>query len=281
MSNKLFVPEIGTKIRLTKDWPFKLFNERRNNGLLATVYKNVQDIDLILNGYWRRDEESQQKTVRKLNSLGITDVSSMPDGVAFDFSLSAGTELKLDRIYVRSGANSFSSLSFVIMSCPSDKALEKKRFWAKLYDCNQIEFDLVEDKVKNPFLKTVLVKGTVATTGDILDKLKKRKHGNMFYFELKDASGKMILSKAEEVYDWSYSAYQFPKHHAKFLTIRLWPDRRRYDKSYDLEIDRSDRNLSLENFKVEINHTATVYNVVEKEIDVRNTVNIEEMELEQ
>ncbi|MNV33655.1 hypothetical protein D3C71_1250320 [compost metagenome] len=72
------------------------------------------------------------------------------DLVTHSVTIVAGTELQLDRIYVRKGKEDFSSLSFMVVSSP-DKRLSpnpatkgftkgKKRFWAKLDDCNRIEF---------------------------------------------------------------------------------------------------------------------------------------------
>jgi len=59
-----------------------------------------------------------------------------------------GTQLKVDRIYIRKGASDFSSLSFyviassiaAIMPVENQKGFKKgkKRFWAKLADVNKI-----------------------------------------------------------------------------------------------------------------------------------------------
>lgn len=69
-------------------------------------------------------------------------------------TLPAGTILAVDRIYIRKGAADFSSITFyakelgeVIMpgSSPSrPKRVKAQRFWAKLEDCNNIEFNLIE-----------------------------------------------------------------------------------------------------------------------------------------
>lgn len=73
-------------------------------------------------------------------------------------TLPAGTLLKIDRIYIRKGSSDFSSITFyakglgeVMVSSNrwtvnSLKTTKRKaqRFWAKLADCNQIQFERVE-----------------------------------------------------------------------------------------------------------------------------------------
>jgi hypothetical protein len=58
-------------------------------------------------------------------------------------TLSAGTVLTVDRIYIRKGASDFSSLSFFIQSTPTPELAEAKktkfRFWASLEDVNHME----------------------------------------------------------------------------------------------------------------------------------------------
>lgn len=71
-----------------------------------------------------------------------------------NMTLPAGTILKVDRIYIRKGNSDYSSISFyasglgkVEVWAPSygnDRTKKSKsslRFWAKLQDCNQIEFE--------------------------------------------------------------------------------------------------------------------------------------------
>lgn len=73
-------------------------------------------------------------------------------------TLPAGTLLKIDRIYIRKGSSDFSSITFyakglgeVMVSSNrwtvnNLKTTKRKaqRFWAKLADCNQIQFERVE-----------------------------------------------------------------------------------------------------------------------------------------
>jgi hypothetical protein len=71
-----------------------------------------------------------------------------------DVTLPAGTVLSIDRIYIRKGASDFSSITFYAKGLgeiqkqpstwdrnPKPKKKKALRFWAKLEDCNRINFD--------------------------------------------------------------------------------------------------------------------------------------------
>jgi hypothetical protein len=71
-------------------------------------------------------------------------------------SLPAGTVLAVDRIYIRKGSSDFSSITFYAKGLGESEIKNRwsgrttkwkaQRFWAKLADCNQIEFELMEEK---------------------------------------------------------------------------------------------------------------------------------------
>lgn len=54
----------------------------------------------------------------------------------YSVTFNTGTELKIDRIYIRKGNKEYSSISFWIKNGPYKGA----RFWAKLSEVNQIVF---------------------------------------------------------------------------------------------------------------------------------------------
>jgi hypothetical protein len=72
-------------------------------------------------------------------------------------TIPAGTTLAVDRIYIRKGASDYSSITFYAKNLgevtmpgsrwswgnPKSKKVKAQRFWAKLDDCNQIEFKLL------------------------------------------------------------------------------------------------------------------------------------------
>lgn len=71
-------------------------------------------------------------------------------------TLPAGTVLAVDRIYIRKGASDYSSITFYAKGLGESEITNRwsgkttkwkaQRFWAKLSDCNQIEFDLLGEK---------------------------------------------------------------------------------------------------------------------------------------
>ena len=105
---KLYIPEIGDQFVLSSDWKFTLHNERRNETLMKKLNWEFK---------WYPERDGSDKT-REL-------------------VISKGTTLKVDRIYIRKGNSDYSSLTFFIGSGDWKGC----RFWAKLSDVNNIEFD--------------------------------------------------------------------------------------------------------------------------------------------
>jgi hypothetical protein len=96
----LFIPSIGTEIKLAESWKFKLYGEYRNSGMFTY--------------------------------LGLKyPYKAGPVEVEFPI----GTVLKVDRIYIRKGNDSYNSVTFFLID---GKKKGRKRFWAKLDDVNRI-----------------------------------------------------------------------------------------------------------------------------------------------
>lgn len=139
--SRLSIPELGTKLVLAEDWSFGLHKEMRNTTLFE-----------LLGLDWRynwRDYHPKN-----------------PPPVAV--TLPKGTELVIDRIYIRKGAKEYSSVTFLV---PRKKTKKKEvtrtatsiggpqhgqtfnytavergrpvRFWAKLADVNKIVYEEV------------------------------------------------------------------------------------------------------------------------------------------
>ncbi len=118
---QFFVPDIGTTIKLNFDWEFVLYQERRNYGFI--------DLFGLFNGRvyqdWRTRTDPETATV----------------------TVRAGSELQIDRIYIRKGAEDYSSITFwlgkgaVVIGPDGTQHAPKKRirFWAKLADVNKIQ----------------------------------------------------------------------------------------------------------------------------------------------
>lgn len=114
-SGKLLIPDIGTVLRLTDDWTFRLYTEGRNVKLLKAIGKKTTDWGETLN-HW----------------LVV---------------IPAGSELGVDRVYIRRGAGDFSSITFnlhkgstIVLNGDAIKTFG--RFWAKLSDVNQMKVEI-------------------------------------------------------------------------------------------------------------------------------------------
>lgn len=109
---KFYIPEIGTRMRLTADWSFKLFKEHRNDTMLE-LYGFEKSV------YIKQNEHVMQ-------------------------TLPAGTLLTVARLYIRNGMSGFSSITFNVAA--NKKAKRKAcRFWVKLEDANLIEYEASEE----------------------------------------------------------------------------------------------------------------------------------------
>lgn len=115
---QLFVPTIGSKLKLLEDWSFTVFDEHRNKSLgqFAACPKAKDDF-----GYWQA------------NNIGT-------------LTFPKDTVLRVDRIFIRQGMDGFDSMTFVIekIDLPLASGVKKAkrlRFWAKLEDCNTIKFE--------------------------------------------------------------------------------------------------------------------------------------------
>ncbi|CCG43314.1 hypothetical protein [Magnetospirillum molischianum] len=126
---KLFVPPLGTRLRLTADWTFPLFNEHRNYALIKRL-ELIWPESTTSYDHWHRTELSQ------------------------DVTLPVGTILTVDRIYIRQGQDNFDSMTFTVFDCPDMRLRSKSkggpiagrvRFWAKLENINGLECELFEE----------------------------------------------------------------------------------------------------------------------------------------
>lgn len=117
---RVFIPEIGTVLTLAAPWEFKLINENRNAGIAKLLGANgdyYYPWGTTETNEWANTYNRQ----RKPNDPG-------------SYAFPAGTNLEVDRIYVRKGNEEFSSVTF--KTHVGNKVL---RFFAKLDDVNRIE----------------------------------------------------------------------------------------------------------------------------------------------
>jgi hypothetical protein len=122
---KLYIPENGDEIKLAADWTFNLYNEDRNQTLMEKLGDKRRTI-----GSWHKDYGSVPATIP------------------------AGAVLKIDRVYIRKGSKEYSSITFLWKGEALPSKIETYsngdtckiprqpvRFWAKLADVNNIEFE--------------------------------------------------------------------------------------------------------------------------------------------
>lgn len=118
MAMKLFIPAVGYRIKLTKNWTFSLYGESRNKTMFEYACK-------VYSKYISRWGEKLQHT---------------------NVTVPANTVLEVDRVYVRTankskmGDDDYDSVTFKFVD-----SKKKVRFWAKLTDVNEIEYELPPD----------------------------------------------------------------------------------------------------------------------------------------
>lgn len=183
---KLFIPDIGTTLKLTEDWRVIIQDEYR---------------------------------VNILEKMGI----DTEYGKKYLITIPKDTILTVKKIYVRQGQSTYSSVSFTIKkkNCPGNKSMEGSKFWASLSDVNRIQFELescneetlesitilydelkkaLDGQVFNNIIKTIFGNGN----GNIV-KLRPQEDGYIFFTEMlsrieKDANFKSYLDK-KDIYD--------------------------------------------------------------------------------
>ena len=116
----LFIPDIGTLLKLEENWTFTLYLESRNWSLFNKI------------------EGHSTSSTNK--------IVEFPKGLI----------VKVDRIYIRKGLSQYSSITFTIPKPKTKKEKEEMphnveyggcKFWVKLHECNGIQFSTI---FKNP-----------------------------------------------------------------------------------------------------------------------------------
>lgn len=129
---RLFIPPLGTHLRLTAEWAFEIQYEHRNGTFFESDIFDFEKPDRL--HYPNPDNTRWSEKF-------------------WNCTLPAGTVLALDRIYIRKGGEDFDSVTFFIKDCPDKRFLPKSkkgtfigvpRFWVKLPYANLIECEIVE-----------------------------------------------------------------------------------------------------------------------------------------
>lgn len=127
------MPTVGQKVRVLDglDWTFKLYQERRNESLYAYFGKSLTPDHR--RSFWE-DYVGGEAGFRKARAEGRA-----PELKSIEVTLPEGTELTIDRIYIRKGAGDFDSISFILNGARvagKVGAQARVRFWVKLEDVN-------------------------------------------------------------------------------------------------------------------------------------------------
>lgn len=162
----LFIPEVGTILKLEKDWKFTLTFDYQNEGVYQQIIREMFKVPLELRIYTKRYYEKDQSVLFHLTNTDYKDEAVIRETDfpkdchlvqhnslnGIKFTLPKGTELKIDRIYVRKGKSDYSSLTFNIVNTTHPFLVDKKgkkkgklRFWATLDDVNQIQCELQQN----------------------------------------------------------------------------------------------------------------------------------------
>jgi hypothetical protein len=125
------IPTIGSVIRLLEDWTFDLHPERRNHA------------------FWKQNVGTPIPSVPFIKTFNAKGKHSgwrdKTEDATIRYCLPKGTQLKVDRLYIRQNAKQFDSITFIVIQSTGVKLIPGKfgkskngRFWAKLSDVNKI-----------------------------------------------------------------------------------------------------------------------------------------------
>lgn len=116
---QICIPPLKSQIMLLSDWQFDLYKEYRNQKLIETA------------------------------SLVFGTPAYTAPGYSFklcNLTLPVGTILIVDRYYIKQGLPEYNSVTFRIKHHPL-KEMMKNRFWAKLADVQNIQFQYVSTPI--------------------------------------------------------------------------------------------------------------------------------------
>lgn len=156
MPKNLFIPPLGTVITLADSWPFRLYSESRNQDLINRLSIEAPYISRLAPNFWSLSFERQVELVKKskwkFDPLDEPHHRSVSQNSSYlPMCLEAGTELKIERIYIRQGQAGFDSVTFRCLKAVVEPGSllhqdlvnrrgkhKAFRFWAKLNDANNI-----------------------------------------------------------------------------------------------------------------------------------------------
>jgi hypothetical protein len=121
----LYIPKLRDKLVLVNDWSFPVCLEHRNESVIKRMGYGYGTV-------------KREVWMKKLPGQWHYGRVNLPE----DFTIPAGTELTVDRIYIRNGQAGFDSVTFRCkLPKLKGKGEDSLRFWVKLEEANGLEFD--------------------------------------------------------------------------------------------------------------------------------------------
>lgn len=136
----IFIPDIGTQLKLTEAWIFQLYPEFRNSTIIGAMGDEIKNLKKVV----------YKTGVHRWNNLPYEEFF-------YEMFLPIGSILTVKRVYIRNGQSDYSSLTFTLNETTHpfllyNKQKKKKKtcgyFWAKLSDVNQIQCEILKDTAK-------------------------------------------------------------------------------------------------------------------------------------
>ena len=133
----MMIPTIGTRLTLLSPWTFRLYSESRNKILGKKVKAD-----------WALDDPAWYKSFEETKHCNSNaEIHTVPRNPSGRWTLRhhlvtlpVGTELVVDRIYIRRGKEEYDSITFRLLTWPGTK-IKKGRFWVRLADANVLHCD--------------------------------------------------------------------------------------------------------------------------------------------
>lgn len=132
---KLFIPELGTRLRLLKPATFTIKPEKRNQKLFHFAGK-----DYVGDRYIARPEKGSDYVFSSIRARdGAVQHWHLMKGTreTFKYTVPTAEVLIVDRIYIRQGNSKFSSVTF--KWAPPELQGKQVRFFVPLEEANQLE----------------------------------------------------------------------------------------------------------------------------------------------
>ena len=157
---RMFIPPLGTEIVLEKEWEFVMVIEGRNKDIMERYFPayTYTYMDMSMELYdkdrntfilIKKEFEKDFYHKRPVRTHQFYDFNEVRDKFISDHAhmmlfqdnlkvtLPPGTNLKIDRVYLRKGLKSYDSITFWA-KLPGEK--KKMSFFAKLDDVNKIGY---------------------------------------------------------------------------------------------------------------------------------------------